>query len=122
MLQATLTVGGNPYEISYPAGLPLEAVAQEFCVRNAAAFGITTNEPDLLALRQAVEKAVEMLVVEGAELGVWSFGDKAAGNAVLEKHRKESGGVFAARTTAGKNGAPAQSAQIAPPPSAAKGS
>lgn len=44
MISATLTVGGQPYDISYPADLSLEAVAQEFCVRNAAAFGITTNE------------------------------------------------------------------------------
>lgn len=60
-----------------------------------AETGITTNEPDLLALRQAVEKAVEMLVVEGAELGVWSFSDKAAAAALLDKHRTEKGDVFA---------------------------
>jgi len=87
-----------------------------------AETGITTNEPDLLALRQAVEKAVEMLVVEGAELGVWSFGDKSAGDALMEKHRKENGGVFAARAPAGKTPVTAQSAQVAPAAKATKGS
>lgn len=39
--------------------------------------GITQNEPDVLALRQAVEKAVELLVRDGAKLGAWSFADIA---------------------------------------------
>jgi len=87
-----------------------------------AETGITTNEPDLLALRQAVEKAVEMLVVEGAELGVWSFGDKTAGDALLEKHRKENGGVFAARQQAGDARQIRQSMAAAPVAQLAKGS
>lgn len=44
LFQASLTIGGTPYEISYPDNLPLDAVAQEFCIRNAAVFGITANE------------------------------------------------------------------------------
>lgn len=43
-MQVTLTVAEKPYEVSYPAGMALEAVAQEFCIRNAAVFGITRNE------------------------------------------------------------------------------
>lgn len=82
-----------------------------------AETGITTNEPDLLALRQAVEKAVEMLVVEGAELGVWSFGDRAAGDALIEKNRKENGGVFASAKKPG-----VQPAQMALAEKAARGS
>lgn len=56
--------------------------------------GITTNEPDLLALRQAVEKSVELLIMEGADLGVWGFSDQAAGDARLAQYRNERDGVF----------------------------
>lgn len=56
--------------------------------------GITTNEPDLLALRQATEKAVELLILEGADLGVWGFADRVAGAAILEQYRAERDGVF----------------------------
>lgn len=44
MISATLNIANTPYEISYPAGLSLESVAQEFCIRNAGAFGITKDE------------------------------------------------------------------------------
>ena len=56
--------------------------------------GITTNEPDLLALRQATEKAVELLILEGADLGVWGFADRVAGADILEQYRAERDGVF----------------------------
>ncbi|RIJ15694.1 curlin [Henriciella mobilis] len=56
--------------------------------------GITTNEPDLLALRQATEKAVELLIMEGADLGVWSFRDQVAGAELLERYRAERNGVY----------------------------
>ncbi|MEQ9316037.1 MAG: CsgG/HfaB family protein, partial [Henriciella sp.] len=56
--------------------------------------GITTNEPDLLALRQATEKAVELLILEGADLGVWGFADRVAGAEILEQYRAERDGVF----------------------------
>ena len=32
------------YEISFPAGSAANAVAREFCVRNAETFGITTED------------------------------------------------------------------------------
>ncbi|MDP1553940.1 MAG: CsgG/HfaB family protein [Hyphomonas sp.] len=54
--------------------------------------GITTNEPDLLALRQATEKAVELLIMEGAALGVWQFQDQVAGAALLEQYIAERDG------------------------------
>lgn len=54
--------------------------------------GITTNEPDLLALRQATEKAVELLIMEGASLGVWQFQDQVAGAALLEQYLAERDG------------------------------
>ena len=56
--------------------------------------GITTNEPDLLALRQATEKAVELLIMEGAALGVWQFQDQLAGAALLEKYVAERDGFI----------------------------
>ena len=56
--------------------------------------GITTNEPDLLALRQATEKAVELLILEGADLGVWGFSDQVAGADILNRYRAERDGVF----------------------------
>ncbi len=46
--------------------------------------GITNNEPDLLALRQAVEKAVELLIKDGVELGAWSFKSAPVPLALLE--------------------------------------
>lgn len=56
--------------------------------------GITTNEPDLLALRQATEKAVELLIMEGAALGVWEFQDQVAGAEVMERYLAERDGIL----------------------------
>ena len=56
--------------------------------------GVTTNEPDLLALRQATEKAVELLIMEGASLGVWQFQDQVAGAALLEQYVAERDGFI----------------------------
>lgn len=56
--------------------------------------GITTNEPDLLALRQATEKAVELLIMEGAALGVWEFQDQVAGAEVMERYLAERDGMI----------------------------
>ena len=56
--------------------------------------GITTNEPDLLALRQATEKAVELLIMEGAALGIWEFQDQVAGAAVMERYLAERDGII----------------------------
>lgn len=47
--------------------------------------GITSNEPGLIALKQAVEDAVYRMTVEGAQMGLWSFADKAAGADVLQR-------------------------------------
>lgn len=54
-----------------------------------ADVGITSNEPGLLALRQAIEKSVYALVMEGAEVGIWNFKNKAHQTAYLEHYRKE---------------------------------
>jgi len=53
-----------------------------------AETGVTTNEPDQLALRQAIEQAVYQLVVEGADIGVWGFADLASAKPLLEQHRR----------------------------------
>jgi curli production assembly/transport component CsgG len=58
-----------------------------------AETGFTTNEPDQLALRQAIEKAVHMMVLEGVDLGLWAFADPEAGKALIEQHRREQMGV-----------------------------
>ena len=50
--------------------------------------GVTRNEPRLHALRQAVEKAVFAMVMEGSERGLWSFADDAEGRAALDAFHK----------------------------------
>ncbi|WP_413062580.1 CsgG/HfaB family protein (plasmid) [Sphingomonas carotinifaciens] len=60
-----------------------------------AEMGITTNEPDQLALRQAIEKAVYGLVMEGVELKLWDFKDPAAGSPLLRDYKVERDGQFA---------------------------
>lgn len=54
--------------------------------------GVTKNEPKQIAVQQAIEKAVVALVIEGAELGVWSFADKAAGQAAIRAYHGEKYG------------------------------
>jgi len=62
-----------------------------------AEAGITTNEPDHLALQQAIEKAVYGLVMEGVELHLWNFADPKAGWPLLWRYTQERDGVFSAR-------------------------
>ncbi len=61
-----------------------------------AEAGITTNEPDQVALQQAIEKAVHALVMEGVELKLWDFADPKAGHAMLWRYKQERDGVFSA--------------------------
>ena len=58
--------------------------------------GFTTNEPDTLALQQAIEKAVYGLIMEGAELKLWEFADRDAGWPLLWRYQQEREGVFSA--------------------------
>lgn len=58
-----------------------------------AEAGITQNEPKQIAVQQAIEKAVTSLIIEGAELGVWSFADPAAGREIIEAYNKEKYGT-----------------------------
>jgi curli production assembly/transport component CsgG len=52
--------------------------------------GVTTNEPAEIALRQAIEKAVYGMIVEGSRLGMWRFADPAAAAPVIEAYRRET--------------------------------
>ena len=61
-----------------------------------AEAGLTTNEPDQVALQQAIEKAVYALVMEGVELELWNFADTAAGWPMLWSYQQERSGVMTA--------------------------
>ncbi len=63
--------------------------------------GITTNEPGMMALRRAIEKSVEAIIMEGVRAGIWSFADPNAAAKLLSDYREESGiAEFEAATTA----------------------
>jgi len=60
--------------------------------------GVTYNEPDQVALQQAIEKAVHSLVMEGALLRLWCFQTSpAAGADLLRNYVAERDGVEPAR-------------------------
>lgn len=69
-----------------------------------AEAGVTQNEPKQIAVQQAIEKAVKSLVIEGAELGVWSFRDRAAGARIIAAYNKEK---YGEKLTAAAESAPA---------------
>jgi len=62
-----------------------------------AEMGVTSNEPDQLALQQAIEKAVYGLVLEGVDLGLWRFADSGAAEALMSTYRAERDGIYDAR-------------------------
>lgn len=62
-----------------------------------AEWGITANEPDQVALQQAIEKAVYGLVLEGVELDLWRFEDMIAAQPILSTYRAERDGIYEAR-------------------------
>lgn len=57
--------------------------------------GITANEPPQLAVRQAIEKAVYALILEGALGDVWSFADAGEAEPLLEAYLAERDGEVA---------------------------
>jgi curli production assembly/transport component CsgG len=59
-----------------------------------AEAGITSNEPDQVALQQAIEKAVYGLVLEGVELDLWRFSDMKAAMPLMAAYRAERDGVY----------------------------
>lgn len=54
-----------------------------------AEAGFTKNEPEQLAVQQAIEKAVYALVVEGAEQGLWAFTDKNFQSRAIDDYREQ---------------------------------
>lgn len=62
-----------------------------------AEAGLTTNEPDQIALQQAIEKAVYGLILEGVELDLWRFADMQAAQPILSTYRAERDGIYDAR-------------------------
>ncbi|WP_121666401.1 CsgG/HfaB family protein [Mesonia aquimarina] len=51
--------------------------------------GYTKNEPVQLAVKEAVEKAVQSLIIEGIDGGLWTTKDKVAGAQAVDQYRKE---------------------------------
>jgi curli production assembly/transport component CsgG len=62
--------------------------------------GYTTNEPDELALQQAIEKAVWELVLDGAQLKLWNFANPAAAQPLLQQYQLERGGQISSTQVA----------------------
>jgi len=87
-----------------------------------ADVGITTNEPDQLALQQAIEKAVYALVMEGVDLRLWQFQNYQTGWPFLWRYRQERAGTFSAAevrdamATAAKSPPVKMSPRLVPPP------
>jgi curli production assembly/transport component CsgG len=59
-----------------------------------AEAGITSNEPDQVALQQAIEKAVYGLVLEGVDLDLWRFDDMTAAQPLIAAYRAERDGLY----------------------------
>lgn len=55
--------------------------------------GITSNEPGVLALRQAVEKSVYAIIMEGSEIGLWDFKANTNGLALLNEYKYSRDGI-----------------------------
>ena len=51
--------------------------------------GVSANEPGMIALQQAIEKAVYALILEGVNEGLWGFADQQAGQAWLDRYAGE---------------------------------
>lgn len=48
--------------------------------------GITSNEPTFVALKQAIERTVIAMVIEGASNNLWHFANPAHGQALIDQH------------------------------------
>ncbi len=60
-----------------------------------AEAGFTKNEPDQLAVQQAIEKAVYSMIIEGAANNIWSFSDRKAQEKLIDSFREGNGPVLA---------------------------
>lgn len=61
--------------------------------------GITANEPDFVALRRAIEKAVYTLVMEMAERDYWKFKDPQTERRLVTQYKIEDGRLAPSRIT-----------------------
>jgi curli production assembly/transport component CsgG len=50
-------------------------------------FGVSKNEPAQYAVRQAIQKAVFALVMEGSDAGLWEFSDPVQGGLLREQYK-----------------------------------
>jgi curli production assembly/transport component CsgG len=50
-------------------------------------FGVSKNEPAQYAVRQAIQKAVLSLVMEGTDAGLWEFADPVQGLILREQYK-----------------------------------
>jgi curli production assembly/transport component CsgG len=51
--------------------------------------GITHDEPQQIAVQQAIEKAVHAMIVEGSARGVWAFADRGYQAKAIAKYERE---------------------------------
>jgi curli production assembly/transport component CsgG len=59
--------------------------------------GFTTNEPALLALQQAIDKAVYGVIMEGVDLKLWNFADQSAAWPAVWRYNQERDGMLSAQ-------------------------
>lgn len=62
--------------------------------------GASRNEPAQFAVRQAIEKAVYSLILEGAEAGLWAFAEPQQGQPLIDRHRAAGGAAAAVHARA----------------------
>jgi curli production assembly/transport component CsgG len=53
-----------------------------------AEAGLTKNEPEQIAVQQAIEKAVYSMVIEGAAKNVWAFADRFEQERLIRSYRQ----------------------------------
>lgn len=82
--------------------------------------GVTTNEPATLAVKQAIEKGVHDLVLEGVIDGYWSFRDPDAAARLVPKYLRDRDGAYNVTVihnpNVAGNGSGAAPVTVAPPP------
>ncbi len=78
-----------------------------------AEAGMAVNEPDQLALQQAIEKAVFALIMEGVDLRLWAFADPEAGWPHLWRYQQERDGILSAEQVAAANTRAARAQEVA---------
>lgn len=54
--------------------------------------GFSKNEPDQIAVQQAIEKAVRTLIIDGAQRKLWAFADQAEQERLITQYRREQFG------------------------------